>query len=206
MAQSPTVDAPAFEVATVRRVLGAAPASNGRVVEIDSQQARFHQATLGLLIMRAWDIGAYQLSAPDWVLSERYEIAATLPKGALTSLVPAMLKTLLTERFRLETHIETRERAGYVLEKGKGPLKLQPTSAPDVPRDTSGAPSLPGIQAANRAGRITKGVHFGPGYLRAGALSLGGLAHALSNLMDSPVIDATGIEGAFDFDLQIGPR
>jgi len=47
--------------------------------------------------------------------SKRYDIKAKLPEGAPRSQVPAMMQTLLAERFGMVYHRETREFAVYAL-------------------------------------------------------------------------------------------
>ena len=55
------------------------------------------------------------VGAPDWVNSDRFDILARGPAGAVESDVPRRLQPLLSERFALEAHRETRDHPTYAL-------------------------------------------------------------------------------------------
>lgn len=67
---------------------------------------------------------ADQISGPGWLDSERYEIAATVPRGATKEQVRRMMRNLLGERLQLALHRETRIVPIYELVVGKGGSKL----------------------------------------------------------------------------------
>ncbi|HVV45008.1 MAG TPA: TIGR03435 family protein, partial [Bryobacteraceae bacterium] len=49
------------------------------------------------------------VGAPDWVSVDHFDVVATLPEKAPNSQVPAMLRAMLADRFKLAAHTETRE-------------------------------------------------------------------------------------------------
>jgi len=128
-----------FEAISVRP---AAPASDGRIRPSmrggpgtgDPDRIIFTNVTLLNVVLRAYQVKSYQATAPDWMSSERYDITAKIPAEATAEQFPLMLQGLLTERFHLALHHETKQLQGYELVRGKNKLKLKPTTenGPDV--------------------------------------------------------------------------
>jgi uncharacterized protein (TIGR03435 family) len=100
-----------------------------------------------------------------------------------------MLQSLLIDRFQLRFHRESKQEPGYVLEKTGKPLKLQPPEDKD---------------ALSWAGSPEGGaVAFGTG-LAGKNISMAQLAIRLSGIVGRPVVNQTGLEGAFDFESRTG--
>ena len=76
-------------------------------------------------LLRAYDIKNYQLVAPKWVDTERYDIAAKIPAGANQEQFRAMLRHLLQERFKMGAREETKEAPVYALLVAKNGSKLK---------------------------------------------------------------------------------
>jgi uncharacterized protein (TIGR03435 family) len=122
---------PAFEVVSIRP---AAPPENPTFeamrartrVTVDAARASLGYQSLASLILRAYRLETYQLVAPDWMSTTRFDIAAKLPEGSSPSQVPDMLQSLLAARFRLAVHRDTRQLPVFVLTAGKEGLKLKP--------------------------------------------------------------------------------
>src|SRR5207244_3445464 len=84
LAQSPE-GSPAFEVASVKP---AAPPEigrfrvgmNGGPGTADPGQITYSNVTLKNVLMNAYGVKGYQISGPSWLDSERYDIAAKIPK------------------------------------------------------------------------------------------------------------------------------
>ena len=68
---------------------------------------------------------AFQIDGPGWILTERYDIQAKAPDNTQKDQIPLMLQALLTERFQLKLHRESREMPVYFLVTGKGAAKYQ---------------------------------------------------------------------------------
>jgi uncharacterized protein (TIGR03435 family) len=90
---------------------------------------------------------------------------------------------MLTERFQLRFHRETREIPGYALVVAKGGLKIRQNHGTDTPDLKSNS---------NRAGATISGTK----------VPLSELAKHLEGELDSPVSDNTGLSGDWDFQLQ----
>ena len=129
-------------------------------------------------LIAAWGLKDYQLSAPDWMNDERFDLTATMPAGTPPHEVLRMLQALLVDRFKLATHRETKELAVYALVVDKNGLKLK--SAQGFGTSVSSSPR----------GRS----------MRANA-TMKSFAGLLSGLVDRPVVDMTGLSGGFHIEL-----
>ena len=101
-------------------------------MHVEGSRATFAYMSLQELVAYAYKVRTYQVSGPDWLKTDRFDIGAKLPEGATKDDVPAMLKALLAERFQLAAHLETKEHPvlGLMAAKG-GAAKLK--EAPDAP-------------------------------------------------------------------------
>lgn len=137
--------------------------------------------------------------APDWTASERFDVLAKAPAPASVDHVRLMLRTLLADRFQLRTHKQIRELAVYALIVARTDRRLGPglvRSATDCEALRKGTP--PPFEPGRR---IPCGARRTAGNLSGGGLTLAGVANHLAGFLDRPVLDRTGVEGAFDFDL-----
>jgi uncharacterized protein (TIGR03435 family) len=150
-AQAPAAPAPAsaplaFEVATIkpaRPIQEQALAGKMHVGEkIDGARADYGAMSIADLITLAFKVKAAQVSGPDWIKTERFDILAKLPEGATKDQVPQMLQSLLADRFKMTFHRETKDQSVYALVVAKGGPKLK-ESPPDDPApaaDTAAGP------------------------------------------------------------------
>ena len=60
--------------------------------------------TLKSVIARAYEVREFQVDGPGWLGSARFDIAARAREGTPDQSRPAMLRSLLTERFKLTAH------------------------------------------------------------------------------------------------------
>jgi uncharacterized protein (TIGR03435 family) len=167
-------------------------------------------------------------SVPAWVRTDGFDIRARADGHPTKEQVRAMLRSLLEDRFKLQAHMETRQVPVFALAAIKtsqtGP-QLQRHPSTDSCSDTSStslatdAASTPKAQAvAAKALPIVCGViaHLppsAPGQVRFGGrdVTLAQLANALPTqtgmaTLPRPVIDQTGLSGAFDFSLEWMPE
>ena len=73
----------------------------------------------------AYHVFDYQVTGPDWIGSERYDIVAKAAGPASEPEQRAMLQTLLADRFKLAVHRQTKEMSAMLLVVGKGGPKFQ---------------------------------------------------------------------------------
>jgi uncharacterized protein (TIGR03435 family) len=97
---------------------------------IEASRAEYIYMTPKQLLAIAYQVKEYQISGPDWLGDEHFDIEATLPEGATRDDVPAMLQALLKERFKVTAHNATGEHKVLALIVGKGGPKLKEAAAP----------------------------------------------------------------------------
>jgi uncharacterized protein (TIGR03435 family) len=111
---------PAFEVVSIKP--SAPPARGGRTTT-SGDRITFANTTLFNVLARAYTIRGFQIEGPNWIKTERYDILAKAPDNTPKDQIPLMLQALLTERFQLKLHRESKEMQVYFLVTGKGQPK-----------------------------------------------------------------------------------
>jgi uncharacterized protein (TIGR03435 family) len=173
-----------FEVSSVKPATG-----QWRESKVFDNRVDFPTVTLKYCIAFAYRVKEYQVSGPPWIGESRYEIAAKAAQGTRREQLPEMMQALLAERFKMETHREKKEFNVYALIVGKsGPkLKESPTD-PDAPQGAAFGTSMSG--------------NTGVGKLEAKRSDMAALANTLTRFVGRPVVDLTGIQGRYDFELE----
>ena len=193
-----------FEVATIKAAASNGDAS-GVVPSASPGRIEYRNMTLRLLIYQAYGTGlstAMNVSGgPGWINRNRYTIEAIAAGNPTDREFRAMLRSLLEERFALQTHIETREIDVYALLANRADGKLGPKVAPWNGTCASGkAPragddlTMPRCMAAFRPpGLVLEGVSMIP------------VAEMLSTqrrLLGMIVQDRTGLAGPYHIELE----
>jgi uncharacterized protein (TIGR03435 family) len=111
---------PAFEVASIRPSANAQRQAVAAAGQTDSAQFRIGGLTIKDYISMAYAVKLNQISGPDWITTDRFDIAATLPDGARQDQVPSMMQALLEDRFELKTHREKNDFPVYALRVASG--------------------------------------------------------------------------------------
>lgn len=202
---------PEFEVASIRPSGPQVPGQLGLGLHIDGAMVRSTYFSLADYLGIAYKLKNYQITGPDWIKSERFDINAKLPEGANRDQVPEMLKALLESRFQLKMHRESRPFPVYALVVAKGGLKMQPLA--EDPADNGDAPKE-GVDvnaAGNRNGvsvSLGRGSSFSIGNDKVVVKKLGmaQLADLLARFEDRPVVDLTEVKGAYDLSLELAPE
>lgn len=203
-AQSPP--RPEFEVASIKPSPPQMPNMASIGLHIDGAQLRINYLPLRDYVQIAYRLKPNQIAGPDWIDTERFDVAAKIPEGTPRDKVLDMLQALLEERFGLKSHRETRDVAVYALVQTKGGFKLQPLPPePDEVRAVD-------VTATGGAG----GVHlnFGNGRMFELAdnkftvkkLNLAEFADSLSRFTDRQVVDLTNASGRYDFVVNMTPE
>jgi uncharacterized protein (TIGR03435 family) len=158
--------------------------STGPRISEDPGRITYINTTLIPVLMRAYQVKRRQINGPAWLDSERYDIVATIPKGAPKEQIPAMLLNLLAERFKMTVHVETRQEKIYALVVGKNGMRLKQSKDPDA-----------------------RSVSFdAKGHVEFLAYSLADFAEFLTITLDRSVTDMTGLPGHYDFSTELDPR
>jgi uncharacterized protein (TIGR03435 family) len=173
---------PAFDVASVKRAAGGAgPGDIPRNMDASPGHFAMRNVPLRFALEWAYDLKDYEISGPDWIKAdERYDIVASAAGPASDDRMRQMLQTLLTQRFQMKLHRETKELPVYVLIPGKGAPKVK-DAAPDEQTGISGGPTGANFQK-QPISRFT---------------------FMLTRRMDRPVLDLTGLKGFYDFTVDL---
>jgi uncharacterized protein (TIGR03435 family) len=162
--------------------------------------------SLEQLICNAWDMKPYQLSGlTGWMKSTNFDLTAKVSgedvdtyKKLNTAQRRAMLQKLLTERFQLKVHTETKTLPVYDLVVDKAGSRLKPSTAIDPPSEQE----MKDHPDKYKPSSMT----MGPGMFEGTGISVGSLASQLENALDKPVHDATGLTGTYDITLHYRPE
>jgi uncharacterized protein (TIGR03435 family) len=196
---------PEFEVASVRP---ADPLTSGGQtvnigIRIDGAQFSCSSYSLKDYLRFAYNVKAYQVDGPDWMASARFAVTAKIPDGVPRDQVREMVKNLIEDRFKMKVHTIQKEFPIYALIVDKGGVKMKEVESAGTP------PSSINVKAQGGAGGV--GVDLGNGSafyfaddkFTGKKLYMVTLADALSIFMDRPVIDMTGLKGAYDFEFHM---
>jgi uncharacterized protein (TIGR03435 family) len=197
---------PAFEVASIRP--SGDTAAGVRVgFQATGSQVRVTAMSIKDYLGIAYRLRLQQIEGPEWMAQARFDVSATIPDGAPGSQVPEMLQTLLSERFQLKVHRETKDLPVYVLGVGKAGPKLQPSAPPDpnAPATTAAVNVSGGGNSAGVSVDMGGGSSFtlSNNQLQIRRMRTSGLADVLTRFVDRPVIDQTGIDGVYDITLDL---
>jgi uncharacterized protein (TIGR03435 family) len=210
---------PTDNPAGVTQTLPAPPPAEFEVADIrpsrpdEQQNGRMQNGRLDLqafplkqLIMVAWDINGDDLlaGAPKWLDSAKFDVVAKASTGVTGNQVDIdvlriMLRALLVDRFKLATHTEDRPVNAYTL------LAVKPKLKQADPSNRTGCKEgpPPGTKDPRDANPILSRLITCQNMTMAQfAAALQGLA---SGYIHSPVVDATELEGAWDFTLNFSP-
>jgi uncharacterized protein (TIGR03435 family) len=173
---------PSFEVASVKSNKDAA---EGSFVRVNPTGIDYSRVPLTRIIAEAYQIPYARIIASDSrireLLSETYDIRAKTDHAASREQLMLMLQALLQDRFKLSLSHESRIQPVYRLAVLKdGPKLRESTSDNGV---ASGALTANGVVFRN--------------------MTMWRLAALLTGRLDRPVVDATGLAGVYDFDLEL---
>jgi uncharacterized protein (TIGR03435 family) len=203
----PALTQPAFEVASIKP---SNPTEGGVTagLHIDGSQVRVAAMSFKDYLGMAYRVRAYQIIGPDWLAEQRFDLAATLPAGSSTAQFSDMMQALLAERFNLKLHHDKKEFPVYVLEAGKTPLKLQ-ASKPDPSVDDAEPKGTANIAASGSNQGVSVNLGQGSSYtfannrFEATKLTMVQFAGNLERFVDRPIVDMTGLDGRYDFALDL---
>ena len=198
-----------FEVASVRPVqIGGPEISVG--LRTQGDQVRIGAYTLREYVAIAYRVRPYQVTGPDWINEDRFDLQAKLPAGATAEQVPQMLQRLLDDRFALKMHRDKREMAVHALVRGSNALRLKENPFPDG-APTAAAPANVAVSgtATSVVGNYGNGTTYAfasSGRFEATRMTMALLAGNLERMGDRPVLDLTDLKGAYDFSFDVGQQ
>ena len=208
---------PRFEVASLKQNTSGAPDSNVRIQ--GGGRYAWTNVTLRQLIDMAYSSRDANVDdvvgGPPWLASARWDVVAKTEDGVpvldpdgMPGPLFAMLRTLVEERFRLQTHRAVAQRPIYALTLVKrdgrtGPRMIAVAiDCTAVTRERSQGTA----QAPRPNGMPPCAITRAPGRIAGSAASLGQLTATLSSTVGRPVVDRTHLTGAFDITLEFRPE
>lgn len=220
---------PSFDAASVKlsAPLDAAAMMSGRArlgIKIDAGRIDIANTSLFDVIAGAYRLKDYQLSGPEWMKTVRVDIDATLPKGKSEDDIPEMLQGLLAERFGLKIHHESREHPEYALVVAKGGPRLKEAvedpehpavavdpKAPDFGlmsrmsnSQMSGDPMKGMVISGLPQGGTMRITFSGAGlHIESSSATMKTLAEDLTQYLDRPVFDKTGLTKHYQVALDV---
>jgi len=183
-AQTPA--SPAFDIASVK--LNADFNAGNRAtwaskITADPGSLRMRNVNVTMMVAWAWHVQRPQVSGPSSINDQRYDIIAKADHPATRDELRVMLQGLLRERLKLSTHRITKEMEAMVLVQPKdGTTKMTKSELKEGE-----------VQASkNPDGSTTV----------KGAM-LEELMDDLSRELEMPIVDQTGLQGRYDFKLNV---
>ncbi|MEP7352955.1 MAG: TIGR03435 family protein [Acidobacteriota bacterium] len=176
---------PAYEVASIH-VATPKPGPS----QLGCNGTRFMANTpLAVILSWAFEVGQFQLEGlPEWTVRERYEIQASMRSPLAEKDCKRMVQGLFEDRFQLRVARSLQKVSGYRLVRGKkGPKVVQVGTAL---AKTDGRAVINGFPLGGEQG-----------------VSMGRLTEFLSTIpfIQKPVVDATELNGTFQFSLSFAP-
>jgi uncharacterized protein (TIGR03435 family) len=175
--------APSFEAATIkpRKDVTSVPMS----FKVLPNRLDAKNLSLAYLIQQAYDLPAFQLSAPEWTITHHFDILAAAGSPVSGPELRVMLRNLLIERFHLATHWEDRTQAIFRLTVLPGGPKMKPVDS--------------GYPVPNSPMRDGNTLQLN------GPMSMRQLAQSMIQFAGKPVLDTTNLEGYFKIELNFAP-
>jgi uncharacterized protein (TIGR03435 family) len=180
---------------------------------------RIHYPAIRLkdLVINAYSVKDFQIVGPNWLSDDettRFTIDATMPPDTTKEQLRVMLQSLLTDRFKLRIHRETRDLPKYSLVVSRnGPMTKESAEAPVQTGDAPSAPrggrptgkydafGFP-ISQYPPEGGIGSYLINGRGRISGERVSMHHLVNVLAkDVFEIPVTDETGLKLKYDFSL-----
>jgi uncharacterized protein (TIGR03435 family) len=192
----PAATAGTFEVVSVRPSQRAAGPDYNNQIAYTPAGFTARNVTLKRLVAEAWRLQMSQVMGPAWLDQNEYEIEARVPEGATREEVALMLKRLLADRFGLKLHSENRPMRAYALVVAQGGPKIRPVD----PAATVAPHSGSHFRGDMRQFADLLTVQFSIPASNDPTVPAIGLGPKI------PVLNETGLQGIFDFSVDIKPE
>lgn len=188
IAQTPG-DSPAYDIVSVKPSLpgvspgGVDPLPSGLGYEAEA-------TTVKSMISVMYRIPLRQIvGGPDWLDEEKFDVAAIADKAYTTDQLHMMFQRMLADRFHLKVHTETKPGRIYALVIAKSGSRLTPSLSVQEHN----------IPITNGGNNQFVGSHVRMNFF------CWWLGLRLQN-DERPVVDQTGLTGAYDFTLSFRPQ
>jgi uncharacterized protein (TIGR03435 family) len=181
-----------FDVASVKPAAPCCAPGQWRESKAGDDRIDFRYVTLRYCLAFAYQVKEYQVSGPAWLGELRYDLVAKGPEGTRREQLPQMMQTLLRARFGVEAHREKKDFSVFALLVGNNGPRLKPS--PEEPEGVEGAHFGISMNGA------------GVGRMEVKHADMAALANSLPRMVGRPVVNLTGLEGRYDFELEFSPE
>jgi bla regulator protein blaR1 len=167
---------------------------------------RIHYGLISLkeLLKLGWP-SYYDIEGPGWLASQVVTVDATMPPATTKEQFQEMLRNLITERFGLKYHAETKDVAGYALIVAKSGPRIKESAdqsdaefARPAEPTRSGPDGFPVLPPS--PGKLM--VNFGKGDRARDIgqeVTMKDLARSLGRTLKTTVMDETGLPAKYDY-------
>lgn len=179
---SATASAQTFAVASIR------PSAAEVQFESDGKTATtpgnltMRDVTVATCIKWAYGVQDSQISGPEWLKSEHFDIEAKADAPVPDDQLKLMMRALLADRFKLSFHRQEKELRSYVMTVAKSGAKLH-ESAPDTKP----------FRENSAIGTVVK------------AMTMREFADFMADALQTPIVDMSGMTGRYNLVLDFTP-
>jgi uncharacterized protein (TIGR03435 family) len=198
LASSLAGQTPAFEVASITPCKPGTPEPPGEhmgLVQFTYPGGRFRASATTLKFLLEWAYGiqpSQHAGGPAWLETDRYDIVAKAEGEASDEQMKLMAQMLLADRFRLKLHHESRSISAYVISAGKAAPKLSPAKDGET-------------HSVRFAPRMSAGEKISSYHIIITRFSLSQLSDTFARQLGRPIVNQTGLDGEYDFELELTP-
>jgi uncharacterized protein (TIGR03435 family) len=186
---------PSFEVVSIK------PNRTGSGTTVQRMRPTFYfeNVTVKTLILFAYNVPTFLVTGgPDWVNTDKFDFAGANSPSTTPSVedIRAMVRGALTDRFALKARTELKTQSIYVL------VRVKETALGDHLRQASIDCASETTPLDVKRDPVRCGLQFERSALQAHGQRLDVLTNYLRSMYRRVVIDKTGLQGPFDFDLK----
>jgi uncharacterized protein (TIGR03435 family) len=174
----PTASAQSFAVASIRTSAQQVQFEHDGKTETTPGNLRMRDVTVATCIKWAYTLQDSQISGPEWLQTEHFDIMAKADEPVGDEQMKAMMRSLLKDRFQLSFHRQDKELRSYVMTVGKGGHKFHESAAGTSPSRENSA-----------IGTVAK------------AITMKEFGDFMAGPLQAPVVDMTGLTGRYDLAL-----
>jgi uncharacterized protein (TIGR03435 family) len=172
----------AFDVASIRPSGGEVKFERNGRTEAAHGTLTMRDVTVSTCIQWAYEISQGQIQGPDSLTHVHYDITAKTDPDTTERQMRLMMRTLLSDHFKLAFHLEKKELHVYSLVVAKGGVKMHPS-----------APGGTMFRENSATGMVAR------------SITMRELADYLSDPLNAPLTDETGLQGRYDLSIDFTP-
>jgi uncharacterized protein (TIGR03435 family) len=166
-----------FAAASIRPSAGDVKFEHDGKTEISPGNVRMRDVTVATCIKWAYGVQDSQISGPEWLQSQHFDIVAKADEPVAEDQLKLMMRTLLAERFSLAFHRQSKEMRAYAMTVAKSGAKLRESAETKPFRENSAV------------GTVARG------------MTMKEFGDFIAGPLQTPVVDMTGLNGRYDFKL-----